>query len=440
MKTNKLIQAALCAGVVSISAAVQAQVNPAPLNYSNSISLITNGGGAPAGGTGLWGYAFGDYAYVAHGDSLGRGTKMQYKGLGAAGSQQGPNAFEIRRAYLGYNYNINSKFAAYVLMEYQGDYDVNANRTLYLKTFFFKWKNIFKGTDLKIGQQTTNSFANPYNSEALMGYRAIDKTIVDMHGVDGATDMGIMLDGKLLTHKCADSTQLPTIIGYSAMMGNNSANTPVPGFTNAGTATNTTTDVDKKYRFNVYCNTLNGALTIGLYTDYINYGNIPYAKSSVVRQSAQQTIKAYAAYNTKRFGLGTEWFTQSLTNGETKVYTPGNGTNDTTSAVQTGISVFAHGTLIQKKLNVFARYDMYTPDANYSYNKNETFTSRFTNIGGVSWKETFMSFGFDYSPTDDKKVHFMPNVWIYGINNGYGSDNMKSDNYMVYRVTFLYAF
>jgi len=421
----------------------------------NAISLITPGEGKAAGQSGFWGYAFGDYSYVAKGDSAGRGTKQQYKGVGAASApSKTANAFEIRRAYLGYDYNINSKFSAYALMAYEGDEDVSDDRTVYLKYIYLKWKNIWKNTDLKVGQQATNSFASAYNTEPLMGYRSSEKTIMDMHGIDGSSDMGVTLEGRIWTAHAKDTSKVPLFIGYSAMVGDNSGNAPVSGFT--GTASsiataspavslnplNNTTDINKKYRGQLYVNCLNNALTIGVYMDYINYGYVPYAKSSTIFQDAVQTEKVYAAYNSKWFGIGGEWFMQSMTNGETEVYkTKAEGTNDTTTAVQTGYSIFAHGTIIQKTLNVFARYDMYTPDNKYSYNVNETFTNRFTNTSAVSpYKETFMNFGFDWTPTKDKKVHIMPNVWYYGIKNGYGSDNLASDNYMVYRVSFLFAF
>jgi len=485
MKNRKITNMMLgLAGTVFAAASVQAQsTTPAPaptpsLNQTNAISLITNGAGTAAPGGTLWGYVFGDYASMQHGDSAGRGTKIQYKGLGAAGNQQpaSPNAFEVRRAYLGYNYNVNSKFSAYALLAYEGDYDVNNNRTVYLKYIYFKWKNIFKGSDLKIGQQATNSFANAYNTEPLMGYRASEKTIMDMHGVDGSSDMGLALEGKIVKFKCADTTKLPTFIGYSAMVGDNSGNTPVPVFTGAGTAPNLTTDLNKKFRANVYVNTLNGALTVGGYIDYINYGKALYSTNTLANNwvptnststhlaEAVQTTKAYAVYNSKWVGIGVEWFTQSMSNGETETWAKGTTgkTNDTVNAVQTGISLFAHGTIIQNKLNIYARYDMYTPDANYSYNTTtsggktviESFTTKMSNVGSISntyngvtssvagntYKETFINAGLDWTPTTDKKVHFMPNIWYYGINNGFGSGEKKSDNYMVYRLTFLCAF
>jgi len=476
-KTNSTRLILGFAGSLLAMGSLQAQTTtPAPASNqalsSNAISEITNGAGsATPGGSGLWGYTFGDYAYMGHGDSAARGTKEQYKGLGAAHQASNPNAFEIRRAYLGYTQKINDKFSAYALLAYEGDQDISDNRTVYLKYAYFKWKGIFKGSDLKIGQQATNSFANAYNTEPLMGYRSVEKTILDMHGIDGSSDMGVTLEGKIWHNTPADSTMLPTFIGYSAMVGDNSGNNPVAGFTGAATSVsgsnpsvalnpfNNTTDKDKKFRGNLYVNTLNGALTVGLYADYLNYGdnlyntyvnNVPTNSTSSHLKEAVQTTKVYAVYNSKWFGLGAEWFTQSMTNGETETWSkPVAGeTNDTVNSVQTGLSIFAHGTIIQNKLNIFVRYDMYTPDNVYSHTVvggvTEAFTSHFSNVSGSangnSYKENFMTAGLDWSPTSDKKVHFMPNIWYYQINNGYGSDALKSDNYMVYRISFLYAF
>jgi len=459
----------------------------------NAISGITDGMGSTQGKGGLWGYAFGDYALIGKGDSAGRGTKQQYKGLGAANQTLNQNAFEIRRAYLGYDYNISKKFSGTALLAYEGDQDVNDNRTVFLKYAYFKWKGIFKGSDLKIGQQATNSFADAYNTEPLLDYRAVEKTIMDMHGVDGSSDMGITLAGKIVTFKNPDSTKSNAFIGYSAMVGDNSGNNPVAGFTNAPATTlsgstitstskststggvtttttttttltlnpfNSTTDVAKKFRVHLYGNLLNGMLTVGVYGDYINYGDFYYNGTSKAYQHAVMTEKAYAAFNHKWFGIGVEWFSQSYTNGEvetTFVPAPGKNTVDTTTATQTGLSIFAHGTIIPNVLNIFARYDMYTADNNFSYTYNaasnltsnglanhpaETFTEAFSNTSANSpYKETFIVAGLDWSPKiGEKKVHIMPNIWYYAIKNAYGSDQLASSNYMLYRMTFLYSF
>ena len=325
----------------------------------------------------LWGYAFGDYAYVAHGDSASRGKGAQYAGLGnnttSKNEALGQSAFDIRRVYLGYDYDINKKFTAHTLLSYEGNSDAQGHNVQFLKTAYLQWHNIFPKSDLLIGLQPTCSFGT--NTEALWGYRSVEKTVMDMRGMDGSTDLGIGLMGKIWEAK-ADSGKKGTSINYILQLGNNSGSNPIPQFSGCGYPLNNTTDQAKKIRFNLYLNALNDALTVGFYTDYINYGGVHYGTSSTLFQSATQTMKFYANYSNKWFGIGFEYDMQSMKNGEIETFSDSTkGTNDTTNATLSAISVFAHGTIIQKRLNIFARYDMYNPDTKYSFSKDESFAS-----------------------------------------------------------------
>lgn len=409
----------------------------AALSFMMAASINVN---AQSSGN-LWGYTFGDYAYVAHGDSAARGKGIQYAGMGNAskGISLGQSAFDIRRVYLGYDFNINKKFTAHTLLAYEGNTDANGHDAPFLKVAYLQWHNIFPKSDLLIGMQPTCSFA--MNTEGLWGYRSIDKTIMDMRGMDGSTDMAIGLNGKIWEAK-ADSGKKGTAIGYTLQLGNNSGSNPIPGFSTSASSFNNTTDQAKKIRFNVYLNALNDALTVGFYTDYINYGRDGlgmYTSSSTGFQIAVQTMKFYANYSSKWFGIGAEYDMQSMKNGEVETFFDSTkGKNDTTNTTATGLSIFAHGTIIQKKLNVFVRYDMYNPDTKYSFSKDESFASALNKNN--FYTETFITAGLDWTPTEDKKVHIMPNVWIDNIKNSFGSDKLKSDNYMLYRLTFYYIF
>jgi len=388
----------------------------------------------------LWGSAFGDYAYVSHGDSAGRGNgNVQYKGLASAISgTSNPNAFEIRRAFLAYDYVINDKFSANLLLNYDGNTDANGNRAFFLKVLSLTWKNIFRKSDLTIGQQLTNSYTDsPYQTEQLFGYRSIERSLLDMRKVDGAADMGIKLSGRLWTAKQADTSKLSSFIGYSVMMGNNSGYAPVPGFAASGSTPNTTTDKDKKFRVNIYLNTLNGKLTIGAYGDFINYGNAAYTRTGIYPNSVS-TLKAYAVFKHKRFEIGAEGFEQSGTNDEFITYTNGAGVNDTTTATQAGYSLFAYVSIIPAKLRFFGRYDHYIPDTKLTANRNIAYTDKL--VSANTYTENFITAGFDWVPVGDKKVHFMPNVWYDAVNNTKGSAELKSDYYLVYRLTFFYTF
>ena len=60
----------------------------------------------------LWGLVFGDLYYKAHADTLNRGAVNQYTGI-----PKNKNAFQIRRVYLGYTYEISRTFTADFLLE-----------------------------------------------------------------------------------------------------------------------------------------------------------------------------------------------------------------------------------------------------------------------------------------------------------------------------------
>src|ERR1035441_1394275 len=72
----------------------------------------------------LWGYVFGDYANKTHNDSLQRGGgSVQYRGTNALSSANTvanngeavntqTNAFQIRRVYLGYDYQLTRNISA----------------------------------------------------------------------------------------------------------------------------------------------------------------------------------------------------------------------------------------------------------------------------------------------------------------------------------------
>src|ERR1051326_5209308 len=71
----------------------------------------------------IWGYAFGDYYTKLHADSLNRGN-AQYSGI-----PKDLNAFDLRRVYLGYDYNISEKFSTDLLVSHEGQTLSDGTRT-----------------------------------------------------------------------------------------------------------------------------------------------------------------------------------------------------------------------------------------------------------------------------------------------------------------------
>src|SRR5580693_6334900 len=150
----------------------------------------------------LWGYAFGDYYYNAHADASNRGAETNYNGVPTYS-----NAFQFRRIYLGYEYDITQKFTAEVLLasEPNANTAVSGTTTIsnsdnladnkmafYIKNINLRWKGVWKGTDFVIGEMLTPSF--PLLTEKIWGYRSVDRTIADFHRTN-AYDIGASLQG-----------------------------------------------------------------------------------------------------------------------------------------------------------------------------------------------------------------------------------------------------
>src|SRR5204862_351369 len=86
------------------------------------------------------------------------------------------NMFQFRRVYLGYNYEITERFAAEFLLASEdymvgGDLTANGKFSPYIKLANLRWRNIWKGTDLVVGQVATPAY--PMMSEVYWGYRSI---------------------------------------------------------------------------------------------------------------------------------------------------------------------------------------------------------------------------------------------------------------------------
>src|SRR6202451_2936193 len=109
--------------------------------------------GTPNSGR-VWGYVFGDYYFKGHSDSLNRGGNNQYTGI-----PKGRNAFQFRRIYLGYDYNISQKFSAELLLAAEdnfpafnppssaaasGDELLNNKESFFIKYADVRWKNFWK--------------------------------------------------------------------------------------------------------------------------------------------------------------------------------------------------------------------------------------------------------------------------------------------------------
>lgn len=335
--------------------------------YSQNKTTVEKGGK-------LWGYVFGDYYFKASGDSAGGSS--QY-----AGYPNSYQAFEIRRAYLGYDYTFNEKFTSQFLLEGNDKILTSTRLGVFIKTAFVEWK-AFEQVSFAIGLVPTPTWSWALNEKA-WNYRSVEKTIIDMRGLGNASDLGVSARGKF--DKAGN-------YGFGLMIGN--GNGQKPEFNKF-----------KKYYGTLFAKPVKG-LQLELYGDYEpNYD-----------EKNKTTIRGFAGYTFDKFNFGVEVFQQTHKNaGGTDI-----------DAVPFGVSGWVWGNLLGREnkpiLNVFARYDMFDPNS-----KNDS----------TGYKENFISIGLDYMPIEN--VHFMPNVWVnsYSAKNSTATER-KAD--VVGRMTFFFVF
>jgi hypothetical protein len=383
----------------------------------------------------VWGYAFGDLYYDAHSDYAGRGSETNYAGVPTY-----RNAFQFRRLYLGYDYDITKKFSATLLLASEpnantsaatssvngvtgttsvnnGDNLADNKMSFYIKYANLRVRDLWTGTDFVIGSQPTPTWN--LSSEQIFNHRWIDRTITDFHKLGNSFDVGAGLQGTF-------DPQTKNF-GYNLLVGNNTQAA-------IGSAANPTTGFYKEFYGDIWARFLDKRIYIDAYADYVRTAQATYA----VGGQSHNMLKGIIAYTTPALTLGIEAFTEKITNGVTIT----DGTTKTPAdANAEGISFNAYGAIVKDKLGFIARFDTYNPDSEFI--TGTTTYSVNTNIGSYNpyTKEQFYVAGLDYTPTPN--IHFSPNVWFLrshdqqlSTTSGYVND----DHILIYRLTFFFTF
>ncbi len=373
--------------------------------------------GVPNSGR-IWGYIFGDYFHKGHSDSLNRGGNNQYTNV-----KKDQDEFQFRRIYLGYDYNIAKNFSAEFLLAAEDDFTtgdvlVNNKFTPYIKFANLRWKNfLFNGNDLVVGLQPTPAF--PYVTENMFSYsRPIERTITDIRRTP-SFDFGAGLQGRFNT------PDKSIVYGYDLLVANGTSAKPQ--------ALNGT--LYKWFYGDVFVGLLNHHLILDAYADYQRQNWSPGDHGHAYRQM----LKGSIVWVDKLFTVGAEGYTNSLA--QTEVGTRGTA-KDTLDGRATGLSLYAHASVIGTKLRVFARYDWYNPNTKYDNNTYSKYATLYTvsTTYEPNNKEQFFTAGFDYSPVAN--IHFMPNIW-YNRYSGQQSGLTGAaahDHDLVYRMTFYFTF
>ena len=267
----------------------------------------------------LWGLTFGDYAYKAKndtvGDGLGRGSNQYSK------MPENAKFFQFRRVYLGYNYDMLPNLSAEFLLAAEDEYypgsignqsstgDVLTNNKFapYLKLANIRWKNIFKGTDLVMGEMSTPSFS--MSSEPVWGYRSVERTVADMQRTF-SFDQGAALQGHYNTKNGKTS------YGYNFMVGN-------------GNASKAENDLFPWFYADVWAKFFDKKLIVDIYNDYtkIDWNTANDTNTDVYHHDRRMT-KLFVAYTVPKFTVGAEVFSNTLM-GDVTAYAIVNGVNKT---------------------------------------------------------------------------------------------------------------
>jgi hypothetical protein len=402
----------------------------------------------------LWGYTFGDAYWDQHSPALNStlGKENNYYQ-----TPTGRNAFQFRRLYLGYDYEINKKFKAEVLLASEpnenntpttatssvvnSDNLADGKMSFYIKNFNLRARDVWSGTDFVIGELSTPGFAlnepgtnAPTSlSETTWGYRSIERTITDFHK-NNSYDVGAALQGTF-DPKTKD-------FGYVLMVGDNTTSNvnTVYNPNNALSPINPqpNTGFFKMFYGDLWGKFANNRLYVDFYADDAKTAsNLASTAVSAGTLGPQEhnMFKVFVSYNfAPAATLGVEAYTQNFENGVTDV-TAKVADNSTVNA----ISIWLRGK-VSSTWNYFARFDSYNPDTKFIAADN--YASN-TNYGSYdpTVKEQFVTAGLDYNPT--KNVHFMPNIWLTRYMDQYDATTkgyLPDDHTLVVRMTFFYTF
>jgi hypothetical protein len=416
-----------------VAASAQAQI---PSSYLSDSAYRT--GEANTGR--LWGYIFGDYYYKSHADSLNRGGSNQYSGI-----PQSRNAFQFRRLYLGYDFNISKKVSSELLLAAEdnfpaynapgqtavnGDQLSNTKETFFIKIADIRVKNIWKGTDLVLGEQQTPTYV--LISEKVWNYRSIERTNTDIRRTP-SYDLGVGLQGVF--------DPATRNFGYNLLMATGNSDKPAASSF-------------KWFYGDIYGWFADKRLVIDLYADYQRLNWV------TTWHHDRQMLKGYIAWTSPMLTVGVEGFVNTIRN-DTKATLIAGGA-DTIDTKANGLSFYAHGAIVPEKLRWFARVDLYNPNKNvnnslyttyagisspsgymtpgykYSYAGSTTGApTAQTTTGDPTSKETFITAGLDFMPARD--VHFEPNIWVVKYSSQLAAGK-ESDQDVVYRMTFFFVF
>lgn len=278
------------------------------------------------------------------------------------------SAFELRRAYLGYQYTFSDAISAKITLDV-GDNSGGSSYTAFLKTAQLDWK-VAANVKLSMGVIGMKQFND---QEKFWGYRYIFKSFQDENGFGSSADLGINAEFKLSKKLKAN---------FLIVNGE--------GFRNLQ-------DEDGKQKIggSLVFTPLQG-LTTKIYAD----------SQPSINSDAITTLSLFAGYRAENWRFGAEYNT--LHNGKRH-------SNPAQDHNLDGLSFYSTY-VINKKFELFARFDQLSSNTlsgefeawNISNNGNQIIGGvQYVPINGLSFSLNYQGYNFKNASLNRKSLVFL---------------------------------
>ena len=335
----------------------------------------------------VWGYSFGDYFYKTSGDTARWGS-AQY-----VNEAKDMHAGELRRLYLGYDYNYSRGIFSRVLLEANsGTTFAGGSYGLLVKLGYVSWRNPLPSlpVTVNVGLIPTPVFTLP---ERTWGYRSIEKEALDVRGFGPSADQGVSVEGTMGKNG-----------GFSLMVGNGSGTKPATERAKAVYGSLVRRFLDKK-------------LTVELMASFL-------PKSGDRDRTIDRLFVSYEP-DFAKFGLEVARVRDQSPADLGEV----SGTEARRLLASGFVSVPLRRDSVGVGISIFARYDFYDPDRDFAAGKGYVLPEPF-------YTQKLYIFGLDIAPLP--RVHVMPNLWMMTYRARGGAVSRDAD--VVARMTFYFIF
>jgi hypothetical protein len=298
--------------------------------------------------------------------------------------QKDAHGFQYRRIYFTVDYDLSDAISTRFRVEADGTELTDKGKiSPFIKDAYIKFKDVYKGSDVYVGMQSTLGYEM---SEAVWGYRSIDKTQLDLRNILASKDIGVSLKGKI------DDEGM---FNYGIQYGNSSG--PKPEYDNNKRLSAVfQVKPAKNVQFSVYGE-----------------------QNSFATDTTLTNFALFAGYSEKdNFSFGAEFFMSSKAKSFNKA-----GETDLQSLNKLGFSIFGNYCFLPD-FAVLLRYDMFDPNTDSDIKGD----SRNYIVAGVDWKI-------------DKRCSIIPNLQYETYEKiTVNSVDKAYDSSLNARITFVYNY